>query len=90
MKHTIDIHYCTQCGWLLRSAWMAQELLSTFNDDIQTLSLHPDTGGFFEIRIDGKTVWNRKEEGGFPAITDLKQRIRDHIDPTRSLGHVDR
>ncbi|MGM0563998.1 MAG: Rdx family protein [Pseudomonadota bacterium] len=41
-------------------------------------------------RSNGLTVWNRKEEGGFPAITDLKQRIRDHIDPSRDLGHVGR
>ncbi|EDY86502.1 SelT/selW/selH domain [gamma proteobacterium HTCC5015] len=89
MKHCIDIYYCTQCGWLLRSAWMAQELLTTFSDDIETLSLHPDTGGYFEVRVDQQRIWNRKADGGFPAITELKQRVRDAIDPERSLGHSD-
>jgi selenoprotein W-related protein len=30
----IVIGYCTQCHWLLRAAWMAQELLSTFGADL--------------------------------------------------------
>ncbi|CFW48794.1 Uncharacterized protein conserved in bacteria [Bordetella pertussis] len=30
----IAIQYCTQCQWLLRAAWMAQELLSTFGADL--------------------------------------------------------
>ncbi len=29
-KPAVTIHYCTQCNWLLRAGWMAQELLSTF------------------------------------------------------------
>jgi len=29
-KPRITITYCRQCQWLLRAAWMAQELLSTF------------------------------------------------------------
>ncbi|TIP36311.1 MAG: selenoprotein, partial [Mesorhizobium sp.] len=30
----IRITYCTQCQWLLRAGWMAQELLSTFGTDL--------------------------------------------------------
>ena len=33
-KPEIVIIYCTQCQWLLRAAWLAQELLSTFADII--------------------------------------------------------
>ena len=33
-KPEIVITYCTQCQWLLRAAWLAQELLSTFADDL--------------------------------------------------------
>ena len=28
----LSIAYCTQCNWLLRSAWMAQEVLSTLRE----------------------------------------------------------
>lgn len=89
-KPVIDIYYCRQCNWLLRAAWMAQELLSTFSEDVAAVSLHPDTGGHFEILIDGLSIWERKRDDGFPDIKQLKQRVRDAIDPDRSLGHIDR
>ena len=89
MPTKIDIHYCTGCRWLLRSAWMAQELLTTFEGDIDELSLHPGTGGIFEIYVNGNRIWSRQEDGGFPEIKQLKQRVRDEIDPERSLGHSD-
>lgn len=89
-KHTVDIHYCTGCRWLLRSAWMAQELLTTFEDDIGELTLHPGTGGIFEVYINGQRIWSRKAMGGFPEITQLKQLVRDEVSPDKSLGHSDR
>ncbi|MBR0557420.1 SelT/SelW/SelH family protein [Ciceribacter sp. L1K23] len=86
----VSILYCTQCNWLLRSAWMAQELLQTFGPDLGEIALVPSTGGRFEIRIDGELIWERKRDGGFPGPKELKQRVRDAIDPARDLGHVDR
>lgn len=90
MSNRVEIVYCTQCRWLLRAAWMAQELLSTFEQEISELSLKPGTGGIFEVRANGKLVWSRKDEGRFPEITELKQRVRDHVAPGRDLGHADR
>ena len=89
-KPRIDIYYCRQCNWLLRSAWMAQELLSTFSEELGEVSLHPDTGGRFEILVEGERLWERKQDGGFPEIKELKQRVRDRIAPERGLGHTDR
>lgn len=89
-KAIIDIYYCRQCNWMLRSTWMTQELLHTFSEEIQTISLHPDTGGRFEVHCNGQLIWERKADGGFPDAKQLKQRIRDVIDPERYLGHVDR
>lgn len=90
MKTQIDIYYCRQCQWMLRATWLMQELLSTFPEDIETISLHPDTGGRFEIFADNNRLWERKTDGGFPEAKVLKQRLRDHLDPERSLGHIDR
>ncbi|MFY0734068.1 MULTISPECIES: SelT/SelW/SelH family protein [Aurantimonas] len=86
----IAITYCTQCQWLLRAAWMAQELLSTFGPDLGEVALVPGTGGVFEIRYEGETIWERKADGGFPEAKVLKQRVRDRLDPARDLGHNDR
>lgn len=89
-KPRLEITYCTQCNWLLRSAWMAQEVLSTFSLEMGAVTLVPGTGGVFEIRLDGELIWERKRDGGFPDVKQLKQMVRDRIDPERNLGHVDR
>jgi len=90
VRPEIVINYCTQCQWLLRAAWLAQELLSTFGEELGKVSLAPATGGTFHISCDGVQIWERKLDGGFPEAKVLKQRVRDRIDPERSLGHNDR
>ncbi|KAL4955135.1 Rdx family-domain-containing protein [Aspergillus filifer] len=107
----LKIEYCTQCKWLLRAAYYAQELLSTFSTDLGGVELIPRTGGLFAITAyastpegegeekEGKdqrqqappvTIWERKRDGGFPEVKELKNRVRNLIDPERSLGHTDR
>ena len=88
-SHVVEIEYCTQCRWLLRSAWLAQELLTTFEADLNAVSLMPSTGGVFEVRLNGATIFSRKAEGRFPESKELKQLIRDTIAPSRDLGHSD-
>lgn len=90
VRPKIVITYCTQCNWLLRAGWMAQELLSTFANDLGEVALAPATGGTFRIELDGEELWERKRDGGFPDVKTLKQRVRDKIDPLRDLGHTDR
>lgn len=94
-KPTVTIEYCTGCKWLLRSAWLAQELLTTFEKDIDSVSLKPNNdkpGGVFIIRVDGLKVWDRRDDvtKGFPEAKILKQLVRDVIAPDLSLGHSDR
>ena len=89
-KHKIEIKYCTLCRWLLRTTWMAQELLTTFDGQIGEMSLQPDTGGVFDVFVNGKQIWSRKDAGRFPDIKELKQLVRDEIDPDKDLGHSDR
>ena len=48
------------------------------------------TGGVFDVRVGGETIWSRKDEGRFPDIAELKQRVRDRVAPERDLGHVGR
>ena len=43
----IEITYCTQCRWMLRAAWFAQELLTTFSVELGEIALVPGTGGTF-------------------------------------------
>ena len=85
----VEIEYCTQCRWLLRAGWTAQELLTTFQAELGEVALVPGTGGIFEVRVGEQIVWSRAAEGRFPELKELKQRLRDVIAPERSLGHSD-
>lgn len=89
-KPRVTIRYCTGCNWLLRAGWMAQELLQTFGEDLAEVAILPGHGGIFRIAVDDRTIWDRKADGGFPQPRDIKQRLRDVIDPGRDLGHLDR
>ncbi|MGY6707666.1 MAG: SelT/SelW/SelH family protein [Rhizobiaceae bacterium] len=89
-RPVIRIIYCTQCNWLLRAGWMAQELLQTFGQDLGSVELVPGTGGVFEITVDGDTIWERKRDSGFPEAKVLKRLVRDRVWPERDLGHSDR
>ncbi|KIL90961.1 hypothetical protein FAVG1_05657 [Fusarium avenaceum] len=96
----VSIQFCTQCKWMLRAAYYAQELLSTFSTGLGEVALQPSTGGTFIVSIthqapgaetaSTKTLWDRREDGGFPETKELKRRVRDVIEPDRDLGHVDR
>ena len=90
MTNRVAIEYCTGCRWLLRAAWMAQELLTTFEGEIDELTLRPGTGGVFDVRVNGELIWSRRSAGRFPDITELKRAVRDRVAPDKGLGHADR
>ena len=90
MKPSVEIEYCPGCRWLLRAAWAAQELLTTFETELGAVTLRPsEVGGTFRVTVDSVVVWNRKDGGRFPEMKELKQRLRDQIAPERDLGHSD-
>ena len=90
MKNQIRIEYCSECRFVLRASWLAQELLFTFGRDLSEVTLVPGTGGVFIVSLDGDSIFDRKKVGRFPEANELKQLVRDRIDPIRNLGHSDK
>jgi selenoprotein W-related protein len=86
----LEIEYCPGCRWLLRAAWLAQELLTTFEGELGEVALLPGGSGVFEVRLDGESLYSRADSGRFPETAELKQAVRDRVAPGRSLGHSDR
>lgn len=75
----------------MRAAYMAQELLTTFVEELQGVTLAPsEVTGRYSIYINNEKVFDRKEAGHFPEIKELKQLIRDKVAPEKSLGHSDK
>ena len=87
--HRVEIEYCTGCRFLMRAAWLAQELLTTFEEELSEVALQPGHDGVLEVRVDGQTVWSRAADGA-PDARIVKQRVRDVVAPDRGLGHTDR
>ena len=90
MKPRVVITYCAKCRFLPRAAWMAQELLMTFADELGEIALVPGDGGVFQLRVDDELIACRKRDDGFPELAELKRRVRDRVAPERELGHSDR
>ena len=90
LKPKITIAYCSQCRFVLRATWLAQELLFTFGQDLACVKLVPGRDGVFRVSLDEEIIFERASAGRFPESKELKQLIRDRIDPERDLGHSDR
>ena len=85
----LEVRYCTRCRFLPRASWIAQELLTTFAEEIGEVALVPDVGGVFQVEVGGERIWCRARDGGFPELAELKRRVRDRVAPGKSLGHSD-
>ena len=91
MKPTVIIEYCPKCGWLLRAAYMAQELLTTFSEELKGVALQPaEISGRYTVFVNEIIIFDRKEQGRFPEIKELKQLVRDAVSPEKNLGHSDK
>jgi selenoprotein W-related protein len=83
----VDITYCTRCKFLLRAAWLAQELLTTFESDLDEVALRPGSGGIFEVRLNGEVIASNAEGAPMPDPAQVKRLLRDRIAPGRQIGH---
>ena len=83
----IEIKYCMKCRFQLRAAWLAQELLASFEQELGEVALVPGSGGIFEVRLDGEAVGSNRESKMMPEVSDVKRAVRDRIAPDRRIGH---
>jgi selenoprotein W-related protein len=83
----LEIRYCTKCRFLLRAAWLAQELLTTFEQELGEVALVPASGGIFEIALDGETIATNRDTKRMPEASEVKRLLRDRIAPGRTIGH---
>jgi selenoprotein W-related protein len=83
----VEITYCTRCKFLLRAAWLAQELLTTFESELDEVALRPGSGGIFEVRLNGEVIASNADGGAMPDPAQVKRLLRDRIAPDRQIGH---
>ncbi len=72
---------------MLRAAYLAQELLTSFEKELGEVALVPSSGGIFEVTLDGETLASNRESKRMPEAGEVKRLLRDRIAPERSIGH---
>ncbi len=72
---------------MLRAAYLAQELLTSFEKELGEVALVPGSGGIFEITLDGETLTTNRDTKRLPEAGEVKRLLRDRIAPERSIGH---
>ncbi|MFD2581067.1 SelT/SelW/SelH family protein [Pedobacter vanadiisoli] len=48
-----------------------------------------ETSGVFTVYVNNKLIFDRKQMQRFPEIKELKQLVRDEVNPSKQLGHSD-
>lgn len=83
----VEITYCTRCNFVLRAAWMAQELLTTFGQELGEVAIVPGSGGIFEVALDGEVIASNRGHAPMPDPSQVKRAVRDRVAPDRKIGH---
>lgn len=86
-KPKLEVEYCARCGFMLRAAWVAQELLKSFEHELGEVALKPGSGGIFAVRLDEALLFSNKAEGRFPEMRELRQRVAQAIGSDQRFGH---
>lgn len=72
---------------MLRATWLAQELLTTFGDELGEVAIIPGSGGIFEVKLDGDVIATNRDHAPMPDPAEIKRMIRDRVAPDRKIGH---
>ena len=76
----LEITYCQPCGHQPRAVELVNQLLSSYGMPLNkklAIALKPSDSGIFDVALDGKLIFSRKQEGRFPTVEEIKK----HIDP---------
>lgn len=72
---------------MLRAAWLAQELLTTFGDELGEVAIIPGSGGIFEVTLNGEVIATNRDGAPMPDPSAVKRAVRDRVAPDRKIGH---
>lgn len=58
----IEIEYCVPCGFLNRAEDVQHVLLSSFGDQLDSVTLRTGDHGIFTVSVDGQTIFDKNED----------------------------
>jgi selenoprotein W-related protein len=79
----VRIVYCVPCGHLPKATELATQLLQTFGMELNkkfSVTLDTSDAGTFDVYVDDKRVFSRKEQGGrFPTAQEIVESVRNSL-----------
>lgn len=79
MKKRISIEYCTSWGYLGRAVALAENVLNSYKNSLEMVSMIPSSGGVFEIKIDDELIFSKKELIRFPNDNEVEGIIKNKL-----------
>ncbi|MDP9383476.1 MAG: Rdx family protein [Chloroflexota bacterium] len=50
-------------------------MLSNYHPKISSVTLVPSSGGIFEVSLDGKLIFSKKQQGRFPEDEEILSQV---------------
>jgi selenoprotein W-related protein len=73
----VEIEYCVPCGFRDRALDVERAILGALERDIDSIRLVMGDHGVFNVRVDGRTVYD-KDEDEFD-VDGLVREVREHV-----------
>lgn len=74
----VEIVYCTVWNYELKASSLEEEIKKVYSE--ASVNLVKSTGGLFEVSLDGKLIFSKKELNRFPndgeILSILKEKIK--------------
>jgi selenoprotein W-related protein len=56
---------------------LAEAVLDEFGQDVKELTLIPSRGGVFEVTVNGRLVFSKKQTGRHPSLDEVRKLLRE-------------
>ncbi len=79
---SLEITYCQPCGHQPTAVELVNQLLSTYGMPLNknlSIVLKPADKGIFDVVLDGKLIFSRKEVGRFPTFDEIKAQVEPKL-----------
>lgn len=74
---SVDIEYCVPCGMLDRAQTLQAELLETYGQQLDAVSLVTGDDGVYRVEADGEPVYEKGDDYDVDAIVDA---VGEHVE----------
>lgn len=75
----LRIEYCTAWGYIDRAVALTKNLLNEHKNNIEELIIVPSSGGVFEISVNDKNIFSKKELNRFPEDGEVEKLVREAL-----------